>query len=67
MLNEHNLIPYHNSFMQGQRRHGILDAIRLIACMMIVLMHSPMPGLGTPGFVLCGISYLTASGIGLYL
>ena len=33
---------------------------------MIVLMHSPMPGLGTTGMVLCGISYLTAPGIGLF-
>ncbi len=43
-----------------------LDLIRLIACLMIVLMHSPMPGLGTSGAVLSGISYLTAPGIGLF-
>ena len=43
-----------------------LDVIRVIACLMIVLMHSPMSGLGTSGFVLCGISYLTAPGIGLF-
>lgn len=43
-----------------------LDIIRIIACVMIVLMHSPMPGLGTFGMVLCGISYLTAPGIGLF-
>lgn len=43
-----------------------LDVIRLIACSMIVLMHSPMSGLGTSGLVLCGISYLTAPGIGLF-
>lgn len=42
------------------------DVLRIIACMMIVLMHSPMPGLGTPGPVLSGISYLTAPGIGLF-
>ena len=42
-----------------------LDIIRLIACLMIVLMHSPFPG-GGLGMVLCGISYLTASGIGLF-
>lgn len=34
--------------------------------MMIVLMHSPMPDLGTAGVVLCGVSYLTAPGIGLF-
>lgn len=48
------------------RRDVSLDIIRIIACLMIVLMHSPMSGLATPGFVLCGISYLTASGIGLF-
>ena len=49
-----------------QVRDFTLDAIRVLACLMIVLMHSPMPGLGTPGSVLCGISYLTAPGIGLF-
>ena len=47
-------------------RDHSLDVIRLLACMMIVMMHSPMPGLDTPGMVLSGISYLTASGIGLF-
>ena len=47
-------------------RDYTLDVIRLIACVMIVLMHSPMSGLGTSGAVLCEISYLTAPGIGLF-
>ena len=47
-------------------RDNSLDVVRLIACTMIVLMHSPMPGLGTFGMVLSGISYLTAPGIGLF-
>ena len=47
-------------------RDGALDVIRVIACLMIVLMHSPMPGLGTSGPVLSGISYLTAPGIGMF-
>ena len=47
-------------------RDSSLDVIRVVACTMIVLMHSPMPGLGTSGFVLGGISYLTAPGIGLF-
>jgi peptidoglycan/LPS O-acetylase OafA/YrhL len=37
-----------------------LDVLRVLACVMIVLMHSPMPGLNTPGAVLSGLSYLTA-------
>ena len=43
-----------------------LDVLRVLACVMIVLMHSPMPGLNTPGAVLSGLSYLTAPGIGLF-
>lgn len=49
-----------------ENRDYSLDIIRVIACLMIVLMHSPMPGLGTSGVVLCGISYLTAPAIGLF-
>lgn len=51
---------------QSKRREISLDVIRLIACLMIVLMHSPMPGCGSSGMVLSGISYLTAPGIGLF-
>ena len=61
-----NQILYNSSLLQRHRRDVVLDVIRLIACLMIVLMHSPMPGLGTSGSVLCGISYLTAPGIGLF-
>ena len=49
-----------------RQRDVSLDIIRNLACLMIVLMHSPMPGLGTSGVILCGISYLTAPGIGLF-
>ena len=49
----------------GKRDYS-LDIIRVIACLMIVLMHSPMSGQGKPGVVLSGISYLTAPGIGLF-
>lgn len=49
-----------------RNRDDSLDLIRVIACLMIVLMHSPMSGLGTSGFVLCGVSYFTAPGIGLF-
>ncbi len=46
-------------------RNATLDILRVVAMMMIVLMHSPMPGSAT-GIVLAGISYLTAPGIGLF-
>lgn len=43
-----------------------LDLIRILACTMIVLMHSPMPQLGTSSYVLSTVSFLTAPGIGLF-
>lgn len=43
-----------------------LDVIRILACVMIVLMHSPMPHLGTSSYILSSASYLTAPGIGLF-
>ncbi len=46
-------------------RNATFDIVRVIAMMMIVLMHSPMPG-SSSGMILAGISYLTAPGIGLF-
>lgn len=43
-----------------------LDLVRILACIMIVLTHSPMPNVGCPGFVLVVISYMTAPSIGLF-
>ena len=43
-----------------------LDVIRVVACSMIVLMHSPHPDAGLPGIVLTPLSFLTAAGIGLF-
>ena len=54
-----------DSCIMGKRDYS-LDIIRVIACLMIVLMHSPMSDQGTSGAVLSGISYLTAPGIGLF-
>ena len=44
-----------------------LDVIRIIACCMIVLMHSPhpYPQAGNPNYVVL-IYYMTAAGIGLF-
>lgn len=41
-----------------------LDVVRVTAIAMIVLMHSPMPG-SAPGFLLSGLGYVTAAGVGL--
>lgn len=43
-----------------------LDIIRTIACLMVVLMHSPSPNGGLSGVACVGISMLTEPGIGLF-
>ena len=49
------------------KRDGSLDAIRIFACILIVLMHSPLPSNDAgDGLLLCGLSYVTAPGIGLF-
>lgn len=50
----------------AKERIAYLDIIRIVACIMVVLMHSPMPDCGAPGFVLTGISFVTAPCIGLF-
>lgn len=50
----------------NKERIAYLDVIRIVACAMVVLMHSPMPDCGAPGFVLTGISFVTAPCIGLF-
>ena len=49
-----------------KQRILFLDVIRIIACCMIVLMHSPHPQAGNPNYVVVLISFLTAAGIGLF-
>ena len=43
-----------------------LDLLRIIACAMVVLMHSPMPSTGDHGMFLTAVSYFTAPCIGLF-
>lgn len=43
-----------------------LDLIRLLACMMVVAMHSPMPSKMANGMFLAPLSYITAPCIGLF-
>lgn len=43
-----------------------LDWLRVIAISLIVLMHSPKPDETISGFILSGISYLTAPGLVLF-
>ena len=43
-----------------------LDLIRIFACALVVLQHTPMPNLGTPGLFLSALSFLTYPAIGLF-
>lgn len=43
-----------------------LDIIRILACFMVVLMHSPMPSANACGQFLAPLSYFTAPSIGLF-
>lgn len=42
------------------------DLLRIIACILIVLMHSQRAGMEIPAWFLSGSSYVTAAGIGLF-
>ena len=44
-----------------------LDIIRIIACIMIIAMHAPIPNTGLSSYVLSTDSLLTALGIGLFI
>ena len=50
----------------AKQRILYLDVIRIIACCMIVLIHSPHPQAGNPNYVVVLISFMTAAGIGLF-
>lgn len=47
-------------------RDHSLDPIRIVACLFVVLMHSPMPSDNASGSFLSALSYLTAPCIGLF-
>lgn len=53
--------------MSTMVRNHRLDLLRVIALMMIILMHSPMPKYAlAPSYIITGLSYFTAPGIGLF-
>lgn len=43
-----------------------LDLLRILACVMIVFMHSQRAGMDIPAWFLSGSSYVTAAGIGIF-
>lgn len=49
-----------------EKRCSFFDLLRLLACLMIVAMHSPLPGKEGDEVFLSSLSYLTAPGIGLF-
>ncbi len=49
-----------------QNRIVYLDVLRIIACCLIVLMHSPHPEAGNNGTLLVPLGFITAAGIGLF-
>ena len=49
-----------------KQRDLSLDILRILACFMVVLMHSPLPSEHANGPFLTGLSYLTAPCIGLF-
>ena len=50
----------------AQQRIIYLDVIRVLACCMIVLMHSPHPNAGNSGYVLVPLSFVTAAGLCIF-
>lgn len=44
-----------------------LDFIRIVACVMIIAMHAPIPDTGLNAYLLSADSLLTAPGIGLFI
>ena len=49
-----------------KKRDLSLDIIRILACCMVVFMHSPIPSTNAPGPFLTALSYITAPCIGLF-
>lgn len=50
-----------------KQRKLYLDVIRILACVMIIAMHAPIPNTGIGNYVLSTDSFLTAPGIGLFI
>lgn len=47
-------------------RNTRYDVLRVFAIVLIVIMHSPRPDGGAPGYVLASLSYVTAPGLVLF-
>ena len=49
-----------------KQRDYALDLLRIVACVMVVVMHSPIPSADANGLLLSSLSYFTAPCIGLF-
>lgn len=49
-----------------KQRNYNYDIMRVLACIMIICMHAPMPNLNANGIILSTISYFTAPGLCLF-
>lgn len=50
-----------------KKRNLHLDIVRILACIMVILMHSPIPSSNNAnGLLLSSLSYFTAPCIGLF-
>lgn len=49
-----------------RQRDLSLDLLRIMACVMVVIMHSPIPSENANGLLLSSLSYFTAPCIGLF-
>ena len=49
-----------------KQRDLSLDLMRVMACCMVVLMHSPIPSANANGLLLSSLSYVTTPCIGLF-
>ena len=59
---------FQNDMIMSQPQRVVyLDGLRILACLMIILMHAPHPDVGLSGILLTPISFMTAPGIGLFL
>lgn len=52
--------------MKDNKRIIYLDVLRVMSCCMIVLMHSPHPKAGVPGYVQVPLYFLTAAGLVMF-
>lgn len=49
-----------------EKRSLHFDLLRILACLMVVFMHSPIPKTNWNGIVLSGLSYITSPCIGIF-